>query len=133
MWSKGRLLLGHLGTNDYWVPPFGDYFNLRVGMKWAEWIQTDGANGVEPPDYVHEMIKDIGTFQSVAVGSEEFEAAGNRLVENMVSNLLQIGTVATPSPIYHRNALKNFIARSGWRTLSLAVAPVVSGRGQLTR
>ncbi|MCY3876613.1 MAG: ABC transporter substrate-binding protein [Rhodobacteraceae bacterium] len=121
MWSKGRLLLGHLGTNDYWVPPFGDYFNLRVGMKWAEWIQTDGANGVEPPDYVHEMIKDIGTFQSVAVGSEEFEAAGNRLVENMVSNLLQIGTVATPSPIYHRNALKNFIAVAGggpfrWRS-----------------
>ena len=120
-WAKGRLLLGHLGTNDYWVPPYADYFGLRVGLKWAEWIQTDGANGIEPPAYVYDIINDIDTFQSVAIGSEEFEAAASRMVENMVSNMLHIGTVATPSPIYHRNALKNFQVSTGgspfsWRS-----------------
>jgi peptide/nickel transport system substrate-binding protein len=30
------------------------------------------------------------------------------MVENMVSNLLKIGIAQAPSPIYHRNALKNF-------------------------
>ncbi|MDE2914129.1 MAG: ABC transporter substrate-binding protein [Paracoccaceae bacterium] len=120
VWVKGRMLLGHLGTNDYWVPPFADYFNLRVGLKWAEWIQTDGASGVEPPDYVYELIKDIDTFQSVAIGSEEFEAAANRLVENMVSNMLFIGTVFAPGPIYHRNALKNF------KTFSVAGSPAAN-------
>ena len=30
------------------------------------------------------------------------------MVENLVGNLLFIGTVKAPAPIYHRNALKNF-------------------------
>jgi peptide/nickel transport system substrate-binding protein len=30
------------------------------------------------------------------------------MVEAMVSNLLFIGTVQAPAPIYHRNVLKNF-------------------------
>ena len=120
VWVKGRMLLGHLGTNDYWVPPFADYFNLRVGLKWAEWIESGGASGVEPPDYVFDMIEDINTFQSVAIGSEEFEAAANRLVANMVSNMLFIGTVFAPGPIYHRNALKNF------KTFSVAGSPAAN-------
>ena len=33
---------------------------------------------------------------------------GLRLVENLTGNLVLIGTVHAPNPIYHRNALKNF-------------------------
>ena len=54
------------------------------------------------------MIEDIDTFQSAAAGSDLSNETGARLVENMVGNLLFIGTVLAPSPIYHRNALKNF-------------------------
>ena len=112
VWPKGGMLLGHLGSNDQWVPPFGSYWNIRTGLKWAEWIESDGTAGIEPPDYVYDMINDIDTLHTAAVGSEEFEAAAGRLVENMVSNLLFIGTVVSPGPIYHRNALKNFKAFS---------------------
>ena len=42
-------------------------------------------------------------------GSDASNAAGARLVENMTSNLLFIGTVKSQGPIYHRNALKNFV------------------------
>jgi len=40
---------------------------------------------------------------------DAFKMLGERLVKNMVSNLLFIGTVNAPAPIYHRNVLKNFI------------------------
>ena len=31
-----------------------------------------------------------------------------RLVENLTGNMVMIGTVLAPRPIYHRNALMNF-------------------------
>ena len=46
---------------------------------------------------------------AIATGiTPESAEIGARLVENMTSNLLFIGTVLSPNPIYHRNALKNF-------------------------
>ncbi len=107
MWPKGASIMAHLGTNEYWVPPFGQYFSLRTGILWGEWVDSGGSAGVEPPDYVKQMIEDIAAFHSASIGSEEFNMLGSRLVENMVSNLLIIGTVATVGPIYRRNALKN--------------------------
>ena len=97
-----------LGNNELWVPPYGDYFSARTGMLWAEWVDSNGSSGVEPPDYVKQLVADINTFQSATAGSAESDAAGARMVENLTGNLLYIGTVQAPAPIYHRNALKNF-------------------------
>ncbi len=108
MWEKGQPLAIVLGNNELWVPPFENYFGHRVGMLWAEWVDSNGTKGVEPPDYVKQLIADINAFQSTPVGTPESAAIGARLVENMTSNLLFIGTVLSPNPIYHRNALKNF-------------------------
>ena len=108
LWFRGMSLAVTLGNNANFVPPFQTYFEHRTGMLWAEWVDSDGASGVEPPEYVKEMMEDIDIFQSAVAGTPEFEQAGQRLVENMVENLLFIGTVLAPSPIYHRNALKNF-------------------------
>ncbi len=107
-WRKGQPMGIVLGNNELWVPPFENYFGHRTGMLWAEWVDSNGASGVEPPDYVKEMIADINIFQSAAAGSAESDGAGARLVENMVSNLLFIGVVQAPAPIYHNNDLKNF-------------------------
>ena len=108
MFRKSQPLAIVLGTNQIWVPPYDDYFTLRTNMLWAEWVDSNGASGVEPPDYAKQMMKDISAFQSAPVGSDESNMLGARLVENMVSNLLFIGTIQAPAPIYHRNALKNF-------------------------
>ncbi len=107
LWNKGQPLAVVLGTGEEWIAPFGSYFGHRTGMRWAEWLESDGANGIEPPDYVKQLADDVRAFQSAEAGSEEFEMLGNRLVENMVSNLLFIGTALTPDPIYHSNALQN--------------------------
>jgi peptide/nickel transport system substrate-binding protein len=109
MWRNGQPLSIVLGTNQIWVPPYHDYFTVRTNMLWAEWIDSNGASGVEPPDYAKQMIKDINAFQSAPVGSAESDKLGARLVKNLVENLLFIGTVQVPAPIYHRNALKNFV------------------------
>lgn len=108
MWRKSQPLAIVLGNNELWVPPFENYFGVRTGMLWAEWVDSGGSAGVEPPDYVKQLIEDINALQSAATGSDEFVMLANRLVENMTSNLLFIGIVQGPSPIYHRNALRNF-------------------------
>jgi len=108
VWRKSQPMAIVLGNNELWVPPFNDYFAVRTGMLWAEWVDSEGASGVEPPDYVKQMMADIDAFQSAPADSAESNALGARLVENMVGNLLFIGVVQAPAPIYHRNALKNF-------------------------
>ena len=108
MWRNGQPLAIVLGTAQIWVPPYHDYFTVRTNMLWAEWVDSNGASGVEPPDYAKQMIKDINAFQSTPVGTSASNKLGARLVQNLVENLLFIGTVQVPAPIYHRNVVKNF-------------------------
>ena len=77
-------------------------------MLWAEYIDSDGASGVKPPEFAYQMIDDISAFQSAKAGSDESIEIGRRLVKNTAENLLFIGTVKSVSPIYHSNKLKNF-------------------------
>ncbi len=108
MWRKGQPLAIILGNSELFLPPFENYFGVRSNMLWAEYIDSAGAAGVKPPEYVYQLIEDIGKFQSLLAGTPESNAVGARLVENMTKNLIFIGTVLAPAPIYHRNALKNF-------------------------
>ena len=108
MYEKGVPIAVVLGNAEIFIPPFDNYFNMRTAMLWGEYIESDGASGVEPPAYVYEMMDDIVAFQGTPVGSEESNALGAKLVKNMTENLLFIGTVKGKQPIYHRSALKNF-------------------------
>lgn len=109
MWEKGQPLGIVLGNNELWVPPFENYFAHRTGMLWAEYVDSNGSKGVKPPEFVMQLIEDVNVFQSAEAGTDEFKKSGARMVENMVSNLLFIGTALTPNPIFHRNELKNFV------------------------
>ncbi|MBL1436651.1 MAG: ABC transporter substrate-binding protein [Rhodobacteraceae bacterium] len=107
MYSKGQPLAVVLGNAEVFQPPFDNYFNIRTGMLWGEYIDTDGASGVEPPAYVYEMMADINLFQGAIAGSDESNEIGARLVQNVVDNLLFIGTVKAVAPIYWNNDLQN--------------------------
>ncbi len=109
VWRNGQPLAIVLGTNQIWVPPYHDYFTVRTNMLWAEYVDSNGASGVKPPDYAYQMIDDITAFQSTPVGTAESNKLGARLVENLVKNLLFIGVVQVPAPIYHRNEVQNFV------------------------
>ncbi|MHC8508597.1 MAG: ABC transporter substrate-binding protein [Rhodospirillales bacterium] len=108
VWEMGLPLSLVLGLNENFIPPYGNYFDIRTGMLWAEYLESDGAKGVKPPDWSYKMIDDINGFQSAAPGSSDQARLGAALVENLTGHMVMIGTVLSPSPIYHRNALKNF-------------------------
>ena len=107
MWRKGQPAALHMGDNTYWIPPCDGYFDIRTGMLWAEYLESGGSSGVEPPAWVAEMRADIDAFQGAAPGSDEQNALGLKLAQKMVDEMLFIGTVRAPAPLYHRNALKN--------------------------
>ena len=107
MWEKGQPTAIILGNNELWVPPFENYFAHRTGMLWAEFIDTAGASGVEPPAWVMGLIDDVNAFQGATPGSAEQGEIGARMAKTMTEQLLFIGTVQAPNVIYHRNALKN--------------------------
>ena len=108
MWRKGQPLAIVLGNNELWVPPYENYFGNRNAMLWAEWVDTKGAAGIEPPQWAKDMMEDINTLQSAAAGTDLFNETGARMAKTMAEQLLFIGTVNAPAPITHRNALKNF-------------------------
>jgi peptide/nickel transport system substrate-binding protein len=108
MWRKSQPLAIVLGNNELWVPPFENYFGVRNGMLWAEWVDSNGTKGVEPPAFVKELIADVNAFQSADQASAEFATLGEKMVKNMVESMMFIGTVKAPAPMIHHNNLKNF-------------------------
>ena len=64
--------------------------------------------GEEPPAWAKKMMADINVLQSAPAGSDAFNQAGARMVQNMTKELLFIGTVNAPAPMIHRNNLINF-------------------------
>ncbi len=106
-WEKSQPLAVVLGNNELFVPPFENYFAHRSGMLWAEYVESNGERGVEPPAWVYDSMDDINAFQSAVPGSEEQAEIGRRMVDRMVKNLMFIGTVKAVSPVFHRNALQN--------------------------
>ncbi|HHL22484.1 MAG TPA: ABC transporter substrate-binding protein [Aliiroseovarius sp.] len=106
-WEKSQPLAVILGNSELFVPPFENYFAHRTGMLWAEYVESNGERGVEPPAWVYDSIADIAAFQSAVPGSDEQAAIGKRMVDRMVKEMLFIGTVKAVSPVFHRNALKN--------------------------
>jgi peptide/nickel transport system substrate-binding protein len=107
MYEKSVPLAVVLGNGEIFIPPYDNYFNMRTAMLWGEFVDSDGASGVEPPAYAKEMMVDIKAFQATPVGTPESDALGLKLVENMTGNLLFIGTVKEQKPIYYNAALKN--------------------------
>lgn len=108
MWEKSQPVAIIMGNNELWVPPFENYFAHRSGMLWAEWVDTNGTSGVEPPQWAKDMMEDINAFQGAEPGSAEQGEIGARMARTMAEQMMFIGTVQAPNVIYHRNALKNF-------------------------
>lgn len=113
-WQQGTPVAIALGSSERFVPPYGSYFEHRVGMGWAEWLDSDGASGIEPPQFAKDMADDIAAFQSAVPGSDDANAIGKRIAQSFAENMLFIGTVNAPAPIVVRTGLKNVPEFQTW-------------------
>ncbi len=108
-WTKTYTSAFVAGSREPLIPPFGDYFSLTNGHLWAKYIETDGAEGLEPPAWVTELDSKSVEYQSYNLGTPESNELGNEIVDLVQSDLLFIGTVGNPAePVYRRNDLGNF-------------------------
>ncbi|MBM1220000.1 ABC transporter substrate-binding protein [Ponticoccus sp. SC2-23] len=114
LWQYGAPLAIHMGLNTFFRVPFGTYFEHRTGMLWAEWMDSNGEQGIEPPEWVKTIAADIDAFQSATPGSAEQNELGARLVATFTENLPIIGTVQAPEPIYVSNRLNNVPEFKTW-------------------
>jgi len=98
-----------IANDEMLVPPFGEPFNPGVAYLWAEWVESDGASGVEPPADALELYDLSAKFQQHPLGSAENSAVGAQIVDIHVDNMWKIGIAGDiKAPIIHHNTLGNW-------------------------
>ncbi|MCK5313900.1 MAG: ABC transporter substrate-binding protein [Anaerolineales bacterium] len=91
------------------LPPFGEPFNPGVAYLWEEWVKSDGASGIEPPDDVKELYDLTAEFLQYQLGTPESNELGEQIVDTHVNNLWKIGIAGdVQTPVIHHNRLGNF-------------------------
>ena len=108
MWITAQPLAIHVGNSDLFLAPYGTYFGVTNGQLWKKYIDSKGASGLKPPQFVNDLRDGINALQEAVTGTPASNAAVNKLVSTMAENLVFFGTILAPGPVYHRNVLKNF-------------------------
>jgi len=79
-------------------PPFGDAaLEPLFGAPWVEWYNSDGAQGIEPPDDIKPLWEMTDKWKSTLPGTEEYISLGQQLAQAQVDRGMIIGTI-TSSP-----------------------------------
>ncbi len=102
---------GATAINDVVMfPPFGDYLQIRTGVQWSEWMLSDGAEGIEPPEDIKKLWDLAAEWKTYPLGSEDNSRVGAEIVKIHADNLLSIGVIGdVPSPVYLNNRVGNGI------------------------
>lgn len=91
------------------IPPFGSYLDNRTGAQWNQWVQSDGAEGIEPPDDVKRLYDLAEEWKSYPLGSAENSRVGAEIIQIFADNFFEMGLIgAVPSPVVISNRVGNF-------------------------
>ena len=78
------------------------------GHLWREWLQSDGENGIEPPQEIQDMWSIGDAFLDAPYGSDEWLELGKQFYRKSMEGLYQIGTIQRPpQPLLFKKNLKN--------------------------
>ena len=92
---------------DYYIPPYGDIGPL-TGVPWRHWIDSNGAAGEEPPNWVKRLFELAEEWKTVLPGSDRYMEIGAEMVRINLDNMVIIGTIANlPGPTVVSNKLRN--------------------------
>jgi peptide/nickel transport system substrate-binding protein len=74
------------------IPTYSELSPL-MGVPWRDWVNSDGKEGEEPPDWVKELYAWADEWLTVEPGSERYMELGRKMIEIHLANLPIIGTV----------------------------------------
>ena len=63
------------------------------GPLWRQWLDTDGAEGVEPPEIIKELWDTTVAWQAEPFGTERYNELGLKMLQINADNAWLIGTV----------------------------------------
>jgi len=63
------------------------------GPLWRQWLDTDGAEGMEPPDIIKELWDVTVEWQAEPFGTDRYNELGSRILQINAENAWLIGTV----------------------------------------
>jgi peptide/nickel transport system substrate-binding protein len=107
-WTADGTAAIQLSTSARFAPPFNAR-DIGAGTVWRQWLDSDGAEGEEPPADVQRLFAIQQELSGVAVGTPEFQALVEEAIQIHQDNLFLIGVVGDlPKPVIVSNQLGNF-------------------------
>lgn len=77
------------------VPPFGDpALEPLCGGPWLQWMESDGEEGMEPPDDVKMLFTLVPEWKVMKKGTPEYEETAQEIIEILRDNFFHIGLVS---------------------------------------
>ena len=92
---------------DKIYPPFSENSEIGQAPLWAEWFNTKGQSGMEPPEDIKKLRADIDKVVTLKQGSEEYMALGKEILTYFTSQLYFIGITVAPRVIILNRDLGN--------------------------
>jgi len=88
--------------------PFQGGLVRTTGTLWMDWIDSNGAQGEEPPDWAKQLIELSSQWSLEPPNSDRWMELGNQLTQIYIENMPDIGTVGgVPAPVIVHNRLGN--------------------------
>jgi len=76
-----------------WRPPWHWMVTPLGGPRWREWLDSDGAEGLEPPEIIKELWDLTVQWLAEPNGTERYMELGKRIFQINAENCWLIGTV----------------------------------------
>ncbi len=109
--TSGTVLEVSFMSNQYrFIPPFGDKALEPIfGQTYAEWIQSGGTKGTEPPADIKRLFELTDQFKVAIPGTEEYVKVGQEIGDIHMRNLFLIGVIGpSPAVMIVKDRLHNF-------------------------
>ncbi len=89
-------------------PPWHWSSTPLSGPLWRQWLNTDGAEGMEPPDIIKELWDITVQWQAEPFGTDRYKELGRQMLQINAENVWLIGTVGlVPRASVIRNTVRN--------------------------
>jgi peptide/nickel transport system substrate-binding protein len=92
---------------DKMRPPFSEDTEIGQAPLWADWFNSNGASGQEPPKAIIELREKMDKLCTLVQGTDEYLTLGNEILTYMTKQLYYIGTTVAPRVIILNKNLGN--------------------------